>query len=175
MSCWIGSSGGPPSRRRSTRSSQRGAREARRLARGLDHHKAEAVQRRAAHAGHRLQEAAEREIDLAGVQRGDELRAVAVVQDHVEAGVALRVLADHRGQQLARDQRGGADGEAPVRGRGRATDVGGRGLQLEQAAVGDRQELGAELGQRDAARGAFEQAKPELLLARGSARSFRTG
>ena len=60
---------------------------------------------------------------------------------------------------------GGAPIDSAVARRARrAADVRRRRLEIDQAAVGDRQEAGAELGERDAAGGALEQAEAELVL-----------
>jgi len=74
----------------------------------------------------------------------------------------LCVIADHRRQQLAGDERRRAYCDAAVRDGCSAADHRRRSLQLEQAAVRDWQELGAEFGERDLAGRAVEQAESEL-------------
>ena len=139
-------------------------RPARRPRRRLDHHQGEAEKRDAAHAADRLKETAQADVDLAGQRHGDDARAIAVVQDDFHAGTVRCVIADDRRQQLARDERRRAYCDAAVRDGCGATDHRRRRLQLEQAAVRDRQELGSELGERDLAGRAVEQAESELPL-----------
>src|SRR5207302_7579618 len=77
---------------------------------------------------------------------------------------SFRVFRNRRRQQPGGDERCRADGQVTVRLRRRAADVHGRGLEVEQTSIGDRQELHAELGERHTPRGAVEQPEAELRL-----------
>jgi len=131
---------------------------------GASEHQREARERQLDQSGRFLQRSAQRDVDLARLHHLHEARALRVDQLDVELRMQSSKRADRLRQELGGGKRRRADREAVTRGGGLAGEVQRRGFEVAQAAIGDRQELRAGLGQRHLARGALEQSKAELRL-----------
>jgi len=129
---------------------------------GTGEHQREARERELEQTGRFLQRGAQRDVDFARLHHLHEARAFGVDQLDVKLRMQRGERADRLRQQLGGGKWRRADREAVARAGGRAREVQRRGFELAQAALGDRQEFRAGVGQHHLARGALEQAKAEL-------------
>jgi hypothetical protein len=91
-----------------------------------------------------LEEAAERDVELAGAHHRREPRALTVAQHDMHVGIRDRIFRDRARQQLRGDEWRRTDGEPVFRGLRRAAEIGRRAFELRQAAISDRQEARAD-------------------------------
>ena len=106
----------------------------------------------------------EDEVDVAGVECGEQLSDEAGAQRERDAWVAGGEAGEGGGQVERAEDRRGAEGDSAAQGRGELGEVGAGAVEFAEHPPGPGQEQLAGLGERDPPCGAGEQGDAELAL-----------